>query len=211
MSWTDILIAVKKGIVASAESVANIISGTTKVGNADKLDGFHADAFLFGNGATVRFNPVADLNDFHTGIGLFSESIANIPESTWWLVISGGDASTQMQIASSFFNDKPVKERYCTGGVWGSWNNISTGHLALTGGDLNGSVRMYGNGLQTRHIDGYGSDGANDLFLNYSNIDAQVYVFSNGTSGSVLHTGNSRPVVVSTTAPADTSSVWIVP
>ena len=30
-------------------------------------------------------------------------------------------------------------------------------------------------------------------------------------SNSVLHTGNSVPVVVSTTAPADTTAVWIVP
>lgn len=45
MSWAEIMIAIKRGIVASAESVANIISGATKVGNAanaDKVNGFEA-------------------------------------------------------------------------------------------------------------------------------------------------------------------------
>lgn len=37
MSWAEIMIAIKRGIVASAESVANIISGATAVGNAKRL------------------------------------------------------------------------------------------------------------------------------------------------------------------------------
>ena len=46
MNWADFKIAVAQGLVASAESVANIISGTTKVGNADKLDDCHASDFV---------------------------------------------------------------------------------------------------------------------------------------------------------------------
>ena len=46
MNWADFKIAVAQGLVASAESVANIISGATKVGNADKLDGYDASDFV---------------------------------------------------------------------------------------------------------------------------------------------------------------------
>lgn len=43
--------------------------------------------------------------------------------------------------------------------------------------------------------------------------DGELYAYdaSSNEKGKILHTGNSRPVVVSATAPTDTTAVWIVP
>lgn len=46
-------------------------------------------------------------------------------------------------------------------------------------------------------------------FLGFDGANDPVYADANGNSKTLLHTGNSAPIVKSTTAPSDTSAVWI--
>ena len=103
------------------------LDATATAVNADKLDGLHATDFLTANGTITRFNPVNDLNNFYTGIGLFNESTFNMPSKKWWFIMSGGDEYTQMQIASSFLNDEPMKIRHKASGTWGDWGDVNIG------------------------------------------------------------------------------------
>lgn len=62
--------------------------------------------------------------------------------------------------------------------------------LSSKGGTVNGELIMGNNRVVTRHLDGYSPDGVNDLHLNYSNKNSQIYAHSGGTSGAILHSGN---------------------
>lgn len=67
MNWADFKIAIAQGLVASAESVAKIISGATKVGNADKVNGYgSANLLRYRN----LFNTQTDISTLMT-TGIF--------------------------------------------------------------------------------------------------------------------------------------------
>ena len=76
--------------------------------------------FLNKRGTDVIINPVSDLNNFGTGIALFTD-VSNAPVSgDWYLVISGGGNGTNVQIAYTMFS-KVSFHRNCAGGVWSGW------------------------------------------------------------------------------------------
>lgn len=77
--------------------------------------------FLDVNGSDVIINPVSDLNNFGTGIALFGDSTANLPSSTWYLVIAGGGNGTNVQVAYELWNHRLTYHRYCAGGTWSEW------------------------------------------------------------------------------------------
>ena len=60
---------------------------------------FESGNFLKTDGSRQFWNSVLDLDKFYTGIGLFNEHVANIPDSSWWLVISAGVYGTRVQVA----------------------------------------------------------------------------------------------------------------
>lgn len=68
--------------------------------------------------------------------------------------------------------------------------NVGSYALPIGGGTLNGELIVGNNRVVARHLDGYSDDGVNDLHLNYTNPNAQIYAYSGGTSGTILHTGN---------------------
>ena len=226
MSWTEIMIAIKRGIVASAESVANIVSGATKVGNADKLDGFDSTNFMYrssGYGSNVFGS--YDLNVWiKPGCYSCETNCINTPADTdsWGdLLVFGGIGDRITQIFRPWNKSSSLYFRSLNSATWAEWLNLTNAHtvdglhadafLKTTGGILTGSLQMGSGILQARHINGYGDDGTNNLYLNYSHPNNDVIISSNGAQGSALHTGISAKVIVSTTAPADTTAVWIVP
>ena len=77
-------------------------------------------------GTAQIYNPVSNLNDFYTGVGIFSAETVNNPSEAWWLVISAGILGTATQTAYTLFNDAPPKTRYCASGNWSSWNDINS-------------------------------------------------------------------------------------
>jgi hypothetical protein len=214
MSWAQIIAAIKMGLVASAESVANIISGVTKVGNADKLDGYDAADFLLSNGTLKNFNVVTDLDSFCTGIGLFSESTTNKPGDTWWLVISGGDHNTRTQVAFSLFNSVGVKIRYCSGGVWSVWNNLNTDCLPLSGGTVSANTSpLTINATGTTYsLIPFQSKGVALGYLGLSAANTPVYAGTDGVPLVLLHTGNYKKLITELNANvADERAIATVP
>ena len=167
MNWADFKIAIAKGLVASAESVANIVSGATKVGNADKLDG--NDSSYFATKASV------------TNITNGTTTVPNADK------LDGYHASDFIQTNGGIISNST----FATFAV----NRTTSDAAAFSGmafkkqGEVLGyiGVKLAGEGL---------------CYLPPS---------LGGAYYPLLHTGNSTKVIVSTTAPTDTSAVWIVP
>lgn len=74
-------------------------------------------------GQAQVFNPVLDLNDFFTGIGIFNEDTSNTPAKEWLLVISAGPNGTRLQIAWTLFGANNYF-RYEASGTWGEWKKL---------------------------------------------------------------------------------------
>ena len=173
MNWADFKIAIAKGLVASAESVANIVSGATKVGNADKLDGNDSSYFATASSVTNITNgttivPKADtLDGYHA-----SSFLQNINEKT----------STALYFTKAATNGKSS-----------IYKN-------------NNAINDYGLVLKDENAIG------ESVKINIRN-DLDMITFTNKANAEkiILHTGNSVPVIVSATAPSDTTAVWIVP
>lgn len=90
---------------------------------------------LIGDQANV--NPVNDLDDFITGIGLFNDyggtTVDNFPytytDTSWALVVSAGNTSgTVSQIAYDLHNGMPPRTRECSSGTWTAWTQIKPYH-----------------------------------------------------------------------------------
>lgn len=69
-------------------------------------------------------NPVSDLNDFFTGIGMFNGEVSNTPSKEWLLVVSAGPHGTRMQIAWSLFGADNYY-RHEASGSWGEWTKVN--------------------------------------------------------------------------------------
>ncbi len=273
-------------------------------GNADTLDGQHSGEFLTANGNRGVVNPVTDLNDFVTGIGLFGQGVLNIPSDNWWLVISGGNIGTTTQFAINLWNEVPMKVRRCAAGTWEAWSDANVGlanYLPKSGGTVanadiepliinrlagaNSFLGFQGNGAQfggigfvgvdhlvRRSADGTvmkkildegnvgdyalpksggtvtgnaifkgGYDGAthggsiylsqpattdlvgddirvhaigngitfSELGGNYRGAHLDLSQCGNWESSIILHTGKSAKVAIQSTAPTDTTALWV--
>ena len=117
-----------------------INSDTTEEDKEEATTALKNLSALVQSGANAFVNPVSDLNNFQTGIGLFTDKTANIPSGdTWWSVFSSGAKSlgTVLQIAFSL-NKLIIKWRSMRAGGWIDWQD--SGYLPL-----DGSVSMSGN------------------------------------------------------------------
>lgn len=100
------------------------------------------------DGSRSTLNQVSDLNNFLTGIGLFSGEIINTPDADFWLIVAGGLHGTVVQLAIDLWNIKPMKMRYCGAGEWSIWIDANVGlanYLPLNAGVtsyVNGDVRF---------------------------------------------------------------------
>ena len=94
-------------------------------------------------GRYPNVNPVTDLNDFVTGIGLFNDNngttVDNFPynastETAWASVEAFSDSyGTSIQIAHDLYNWWEPRTRHQTGGTWGAWAAITNSATALKG------------------------------------------------------------------------------
>ena len=77
-------------------------------------------------GSTENVNPISDLNNFYTGIGLFNEETSNIPATTpgFWLILSCGSIGTTVQVAFNLGNFSIPKTRCCASNIWYDWTDI---------------------------------------------------------------------------------------
>ena len=77
-------------------------------------------------GSTENVNPISDLNNFYTGIGLFNENTSNMPATIpgFWLILSGGGIGTTVQVAFNLGNFSIPKTRCCASNIWSDWTDI---------------------------------------------------------------------------------------
>lgn len=115
---TDSLTATSSNVALSAKG-GNNLQGQINTLNSNLVKR---------NGSTSTINPVSDVNNFYSGIGLFSSSTANIPTADWWLIVSGGYDGTVVQTAYNLWNNSAPKTRYCAAGVWSEWVDIKPPH-----------------------------------------------------------------------------------
>lgn len=259
MNWVDFKIAIARGLVASAESVANIISGATTVGNADKLDGYHANSFLFlqnfiaGNmGTKCSYYPTTvgkDCNDIDELVALAggADGLHYPAVNIYYYIVTIKYNDTHKKQWALGYKGNVIDSflfRTCVEGIWNDWKKCSDGGNADTvdgfhasdfftldgnvairkrndedGGRLLLEKSTYSNSNGNLAMDFYSPDGTPYVrfFENggaYRGVYINLYKCASGGSGlgsELLHTGNSVPVIVSKTAPTDTSAVWIVP
>ena len=162
MNWADFKIAIARGLVASAESVANIISGATKVGNADKLDDKHASDFVLSETAKAS--------------GLFVDMLTTTKITADYTITNLLNKQTV-----TFFTN------------WSDSTNFPS---------------LYGSGIVIPALD------STNRYIYYSSGTEMYYAFVKNTNAKWVLTWkkiSNTQVIVSTTAPTDTTAVWIVP
>lgn len=118
----------------------------------------------------------------------------------------------EFQILTQY--ESNIYYRTKTNGKWEKFKKFVfkdelSGYLSTTGGKISGLLR-------TRHISGLlVSDSDNeklqDLYLNYFFPQSHVYIYSEGTNGKALHTGNCNRPIISASAPTDTTALWYNP
>ena len=91
-------------------------------------------------GRYANVNPVTDLNDFVTGIGLFNDNggttIDHFPytytDTAWAMVVTTGNGTnTAVQVAFDLQNSFAPKIRKMASGTWGAWANLLSSVSAL--------------------------------------------------------------------------------
>ena len=265
MSWTEIMIAIKRGIVASAESVANIVSGTTKVGKAiADGEGYEiADYYVKRAVQTIHTMPTPTKEcDYYV------QAADNTFPYAWGQleIRKGSDGSEYVALFKTTGDDNRVY--YCAwrngATQWSDWRDISDGGnadmvdgrhadeflmvdsykyiidslradtdkrleqtqpndynsvLKVAGLKNNEAIGLIGTGTEYSFVMGirgwvdfsggdahelaFCADGK--LYHRYGSVDAW-YDWS-----ALMDSTMTAPVIVSTTAPADTTAVWIVP
>lgn len=193
-------------------------------GNAGLLGGLAKDSFVYRDGSNAYLNSVTDLNTFYTGIGLFQgSSVSNLPSTDWHLVIAGGVAGTQSQIAFNLFNYTNPKIRHCAAGTWHEWTDMKAEYIPLNGGYIGGGYgRIYIDPnavLIYAHSVAGDSSTSNALLISnekYQPKDVDTLSLRCSRAGStvdyVLHNdGNSSRVKITndaTAAPSNTHTLW---
>ena len=69
-------------------------------------------------------NPVPDLNNFPSGLALFTNVVINKPFDSSFLLVAGGDSANSFQIAYDMNNNNPPYARKKQNGSWGSWERL---------------------------------------------------------------------------------------
>ena len=135
----------------NTDSTAPADLGTASAGSAStyaKRDHVHkmpsADdvGALAKLGDTGNLNPVTDLNDFMTGIGLFNDAggttIDNFPytstETQWAMIVTAGNGTdTAIQVGYDLQGIIQPRSRHLVSGTWSGWSSLKTSATALNG------------------------------------------------------------------------------
>lgn len=180
----------------------DLINGTTPVAkakDADTVDGYHASDFA----KSEQFSTQGDFT---------------------WMQSKSGNLAYRLQVHSG---EVQYWESTDGGANWAKKATLNKNYLPLTGGTLSGGLGVNG-GLCTFYADGnHVGIMAKDVYLDDNNSrtlmlfntqfaadDAECFQIWKRVGGAitpltVLHTGNSNAVIKSTTAPSDTTAVWV--
>lgn len=69
-------------------------------------------------------NPVTNLNDFPSGVALFTRAVQNRPFTSHLMIIAGGNTMNAFQIAYDVSNNNPPYSRRKQNGSWGNWERL---------------------------------------------------------------------------------------
>lgn len=140
-----------------------------------------------------------------------------------WKII-GNKITDEYETQLAILYDNPgfvIKGRSKYGGTWGTFGALATtadliaalaGYLPLNGG---GKVKSSAHPiiLEATNADycaiPFRSKGQLLGYLGLDGVDNPAFLTSIGMSLPLLHAGNSNPIVKSTTAPSDTTAIWI--
>ena len=91
--------------------------------------------------------------------------------------------------------------------------NMSSHVLPLTGGTVKSDstvpIRVNSTNTQGMTLIDFQRDGASQGYLGFSGADNPIFYSATKGNKSLLHTGNSAKVHIGTSAPSDTSALWI--
>ncbi len=73
---------------------------------------------------TGGLNTVSNLDDFNSGIALFTSRPTNAPFKSTFLLIAGGDRVRSFQIAYDANNTNPPYFRKKQNSTWGNWERL---------------------------------------------------------------------------------------
>lgn len=169
------------------ENFASIINGTVKVGNSDKLDGNDSTLFALKTDLT----PLAKTSDL--------EEYAKVASLTVYAKVS--DLSVYAKTADlSAYALTSTLSSYAKSSDLSAYAKTSALSVYAKTSDLSAYAK-------TSDLSSYAktTDLAKYLPLTGGNVTGNLTVGSK----QVFHAGNSRPIVVSSTAPSDTTALWI--
>ena len=130
-------------------------------------------------------DPVADLNDFVTGIAIFTTSATNSPNASyWWLVVSSGGSGTIVQTAYHLNNTIPPKVRYKSGGTWSAWADLLSSATSLNGMVPVANGGTYADNAASARIN-LGVDEAGKLSISGTEYTLQLGSYSAGAAGTI--------------------------
>ncbi len=187
---------------ATAESVTNITNGTTKVGNAKTLDGHEAEYFFPKEGGRIRANSNEPLEIENT----------RSPYRGYITFFGTSGKSGSLGFSSK---DEPT---YVDSAGIKAYELLHTGNMAnhvlpKSGGKLSTSVSS------PLTLESTTTDSTNIVFNGASGTLGHIGFVGANTPAvwnsdsvtwyNLLHTGNSAKVVVSQTAPSDTTALWV--
>ena len=230
MNWTDFMIAIRRGLIPSKKE---LVDGTTKVGNADKLDGH--DSGYFAQGTNGVANHASKLVQIHGGSDLLEFALTVQPMEVVTFLTGGnttniptGGAYSQgmiyrrsedtIDILLFARSTGKVWHNAYKGTAWTGWQSLANDadlakYLPLSGGTLTaqhylplGLKNANGN---NSYVQFEGKDGALG-YLGFESANTLRLLSSVGGSlGDILHSGNSAKTAIQESAPSDTNSLWV--
>ena len=136
-------------------------------------------------GTQSNKDPVADLNDFVTGIAIFTTSATNSPNASyWWLVVATGGSGTIVQTAYHLNNTIPPKVRYKSSGTWSAWADLLSSATALNGMVPVANGGTYADNAASARIN-LGVDEAGKLSISGTEYTLQLGSYSAGAAGTI--------------------------
>ena len=202
---------------------------TNDGGDADTVDGKHASDFAkkwLGEPSTTDTDLLAWLNKQTCSGGFIvqpSRAQTNNPSTGKWLW-GYLEYYTSNRRGVRLIDDSTGKiyESHVTNDKWTTWKELAFAEkvLPLTGGTLTGTfaIAPSGNSSETRIINNSGNTHIRNKVdeKNYTDIVVQKgnWVATESVDGvtkvyNILHTGNSAKVAIQSSAPTDTSALWV--
>lgn len=183
-------------------------------GNADTVDGLHANGFI-----KVNSYDGYDCNTLYdAGLYLCGGTATNTPNNLKYGSLfvmpyrkpygnAGPDYCAQIFIPNGDVVDKSLWYRTSLQNTWNEWKrSCDDGNADTVDGlhasdfmPINGEVRKYGSirmngsdGIRTRHIDGNDTEADGALYLNWNNPNAPVYMYNSRIIGAIRINPNTE-------------------